>query len=124
MKFLDGPAKGRFLSLRRAPIFLRVVIDIDGGVDALDQPGDTPSPTETIHVYRLASEPSHFIVCSRGKGAGCNPGVTADYCLYDNQPTDEEAREGSCWRAWCLLQAEEGLWPLYPTGTMNRVPLA
>ena len=38
MRFLDGPAKGAILDLRRAPLFLRVVSDVDDGtIDALDR---------------------------------------------------------------------------------------
>lgn len=49
--FLDGPAAGHGLDLRTCPHFLRVVIDADGKVDALDQAGDTPGPGEEIHPY-------------------------------------------------------------------------
>ena len=52
-RFLDGPAAGNALMLRRAPLFLRVTIDAAGGkVDALDQLDDDPQDGETVHVYR------------------------------------------------------------------------
>ena len=105
--FLDGPAQGTRLSLQRAPIFLRVVIDADGTVDALDQLSDQPTATEKISVYHLAGEPSHFIACSRGKGGGCRRGVIAEYRLHPEQPTDEEARDFEKWAAWVANQAKK-----------------
>jgi len=104
MRFLDGPAKGSCLSLQRAPLFLRVVVDQDGTVDALDQLDDTPRPTEVIHVYHLASEPARVHVCRAGGRGGM--GITADYRLYEVQPTDDQARDPEKWPAWCQGQAE------------------
>ena len=83
IQFLDGPAKGTSLCLNRAPMFLRVVIDPRGQVEALDQLDDTPEADEKIHVYR----------CTRGEGGGCRRGVMAQYRLYEAQPSGEEARD-------------------------------
>lgn len=41
--FIDGPAKGVHLSLRRSPMFLRAVCEPNGKWDALDQLTDTPA---------------------------------------------------------------------------------
>lgn len=69
--FIDGPAAGRTLDLRRAPHFLRVVTAEDGTVDALDQPTDEPAAGETIHVYVAeAGSFSTVYVCVRGRNAG------------------------------------------------------
>jgi len=56
-RFLDGPAEGVTLMLRRAPIYLRVV---HRGTewDALDALDDRPTPDETIYVYVLHGEPT------------------------------------------------------------------
>lgn len=55
VEFLDGPAAGRSLALRRAPHFLRVVIGPNDTLDALDQPEDYPRFQETIHAYVIES---------------------------------------------------------------------
>lgn len=59
IEFLDGPAGNKTLELRRAPVYLRVVIDADGNIDALDQLDDRPKEDERITtgvwMMRLAS---------------------------------------------------------------------
>jgi hypothetical protein len=110
IKFLDGPAKGTELNLRRAPVLLRVVIDRDGKVDALDQLDDLPTPTEKMYVYIIIPHTlTTGIACSRRRGEGCVPLLNADYKLYGTQPTDEQMRDGHQWRAWTEKQksAEE-----------------
>jgi hypothetical protein len=104
IRFRIGPADGKILELRRAPLFLRVVVDSDGTVDALDQLDDEPKPTETIHVYRRDGEAGRGIACTRGKG--CVPFVTADYIYHHEQPTDDEARNRERWVDWATKQAE------------------
>jgi hypothetical protein len=102
--FVDGPAAGKGLSLARTPLFLRVVIDHAGKVDALDQLDDEPQPTERIYVYRLCDMTS-VIYCSRGHG--CRRERVAEYRFHlDAQPTDEEARDREKWQAWAMNQAE------------------
>ena len=51
MKLVDGPAKGTYMC-KRAPLYLRAVVNDKGGTDALDMPSDTPTELEAIHVYR------------------------------------------------------------------------
>lgn len=102
--FLDGPAVDARLNLARTPRFLRVVVDQDGTVDALDQLTDTPRPTEAIYVYRLASMGDWVIYCTRGQG--CHRAVSATYKLYPQQPTDDEARDAQRWAAWAMRQHE------------------
>jgi len=103
--FLDGPAKGKSLALRRAPVFLRAVIDQDGTVDALDLLEDEPKPTETVHVYRrVAGTVSSAIVCSRGRG--CRSMAGADYRLHDPQPPDASARHNGLWAEWAKTEYE------------------
>lgn len=96
--FTDGPAKGQTLSLRRAPVFLRVT-EAAGKFDALDQLEDTPEPHETLHAYVLASKPGSMHLCVRGKNraaGGFYP--LATYKLVENPPTDAVMR--AQWRAW------------------------
>lgn len=104
--FHGGPADGRSLSCRRAPIFLRVVIGPRGKLDALDQLLDEPRKTETIHVYRKR-DGSGGHVCVR-------PGGCFEMGEYDYLPdvVGEEMRETSVWRAWVDERAvTEGLCP-------------
>lgn len=51
--FLDGPGKGQGLNLKRAPLFLRLVVKPDGRIDALDQLEDRPADEERLYAYRL-----------------------------------------------------------------------
>lgn len=105
IQFLDGPAEGETLMLRRAPHFLRVVISPRGNVDALDQIDDEPRPRERIFVYRLASTPSRYhIRCSPRSSSGMF--MQAKYRLFDPQPADEVLRDTKEWQAWASLQAE------------------
>jgi len=97
--FLDGPAKGSVLHLRRAPLLLRVVIDPEGKVDALDQLDDTPTANEAIRVCRRVGEAGMAIICSRGKG--CQKAAIAEYRLYKEQPSDDVMRDTKAWRKWC-----------------------
>jgi hypothetical protein len=53
--FIDGPAKGQCLLLKRSPQLLRVV-ELNGKWDALDQPGDEPRPGEKVYDYELAGQ--------------------------------------------------------------------
>lgn len=102
-KFLDGPAAGTTLMLRRAPVWLRVVIAPDGTVDALDQPSDTPAADEAVHVYRQ-HEGTHTaaFICRTGKSPG-GRFEFADYRYVAHAPT-AELRDRAAWQAWCMAQ--------------------
>lgn len=102
-RFLDGPAAETTLMLKRAPVFLRVVIDNSGEIDALDQLHDEPKRTETIHVYRLEGKPGMCHVLRRPKGSGFY--TTATYRYFTPQPTDAECRTTAAWRAWTTQNA-------------------
>jgi len=112
IKFLDGPAAGQCLALRRAPIFLRVVVNRYGDKktwDALDQLGDTPKAGEDIFAYRLASQPRHMHLC-RSPRRLSGYYAMADYRFVGQQPDDATLRNADKWRAWCIEQAKaEGL---------------
>jgi hypothetical protein len=96
-KFIDGPAAGTTLELQRAPHFLRVVIDNEGGVDALDQISDTPMDNESIYVYRMSANLGRGIACSRGKNGGCRSFLMCEYKVHANQPSDDVLRDNDKW---------------------------
>lgn len=102
-RFVDGPAAGVTLGIRRAPKYLRVVIDKDTGTtDALDQLDDTPAPNEAIHVYRkipgTSSGPAHL--CYRGKDRDKSGWYeSADYAHLEDVD-GEQFRDTEAWRTW------------------------
>lgn len=108
--FDDGPAKGRTLSLRRAPWLLRVVRSKAGEWDALDQLDDTPKRGETIHVYRRVTEVNRYHLKASGKmkaASGFYEG--AAYKALPIQPKPEEVWETEAWRTWCTTKGKKVL---------------
>lgn len=99
-KFIDGPAAGVELQLRRAPILLRVVHS-QAGWDALDQLHDEVRSGEKVYAYILTEPPTSMHLLTRGKnrhaGGWYAIGV---YRLLDPQPTDAEMRDTELWMRW------------------------
>jgi hypothetical protein len=108
-RFLDGPAAGVLLMLRRAPRFLRVVKGSEGW-DALDQLADAPAAGETITAYRRVGTPGAVhLLMSRGRGRTRSAWYrTAEYRAVDPQPPAEVLRETASWRAWALAEDAKG----------------
>lgn len=112
VRFLDGPAAGQSLGLRRVPIFLRVVIDRETGkVDALDQLDDVPRPTEEVHVYEgdrstLFALRGDIIVCVRGADGMQQAATGSGEYHYRPDVDGETVRDTEAWRAWCRAQPE------------------
>lgn len=105
IRFLDGPAVGVTLVLRRTPIFLRVVRGRGGKWDGLDQPDDDPGPTETVYVYALHEhQGGWWWKCQPASEGGWLP--NAAYRFFAEQPTDEIVRDGARWREWAEEQRE------------------
>ncbi len=100
-QFIDGPVAGKSLSLRRSPLFLRVVINSRGAIDALDLLTDTPGRSETIHVYLRRGKPMRGFI--DGKGIS-GPFTLASYALHERQPLDEQARDPEAWKAWATAE--------------------
>lgn len=96
----DGPAATTLYSVKRAPNWLRAVIDPDGKIDVLDQLDDKPSGAERIHVYERIGEEGFIFAC-RGTGAGRWATGTYRYVPMDGE-TVRETRE---WQAWCAIEA-------------------
>jgi hypothetical protein len=102
-RFTDGPAAGKTLMLRRAPVFLRVVRNAKGEWDALDQLGDQPEPSETIVAYRKVKDDGWVHLRSAKRGAS-GFYLSAQYAVVDPQPDDSTMRSTQAWRAWCYEQ--------------------
>jgi hypothetical protein len=104
-KFIDGPAAcdaAQGLCLRRAPRFLRVVVDSAGKWDALDQLDDKPKLNETIHVYELVANDGWIHlqrVDSRGRRCG-GTYQRATY-RYHSTPDRKIVAVKTQWQAWC-----------------------
>lgn len=104
IRFLDGPAAGQVLQVRRAPIYLRVAIEA-GEVDALDQAEDTPKPTEMLYAYRLKGKAGwvHMLVRGENRDRG-GYWATGEYEFIDPQPGDATMRNKADWQAWATAQ--------------------
>jgi hypothetical protein len=91
--FIDGPAQGEVLRLKRAPLFLRVVQN-GCAFDGLDQIEDEPAATEIIYVYQLCERPAGHVTTT----GGTYP--IARYRYFDPQPADSLVRENHSWKGW------------------------
>jgi hypothetical protein len=104
ISFLGGPAAGESLTVKRAPLFLRVVFSTirkpGNRWDALDQPTDTPQANETIHVYVRKGKASTIF----WKGTKGNSGAFAhaQYAYLEKPPSEDVLRDTEKWQAWCL----------------------
>ena len=112
-KFMNGPAAGVVLGLRRAPLYLRAVQNRfaeKAEWDALDMLTDRPDPNERIVAYRRTKYDGHVHVCRRPSGSGYF--AMAEYVVGDPQRADDVLRNTSKWQAWAeaqaLAQAENG----------------
>lgn len=107
--FRKGPADGQTLRLRRAPVCLRVVRDARGTFDALDQSGDSPRTGEVVWVYVLASWPTHYHICDRGRGGKSLSGwwPEAEYRYFPDQPGEAVLLDNDRWCSWCEANREK-----------------
>src|SRR4051794_15524071 len=109
--FIDGPAAGVHLMLRRAPVMLRTVTTGGGKWDALDQPNDQPAADERIYLYRAVPGTAFgmHLNCGRGKNREAG-GIyqSADYQFVEPQPDDVTLRDSAKWVEFCdALQRAE-----------------
>lgn len=106
--FLDGPAKGQTLALKRAPRFLRVTRTRGGTFDALDQLEDTPLERETMFAYEIAEyQGTYHLLCGRGSKTASGFYQQGAYRFFPRQPDDATMRDTGLWRQWCLAQKDE-----------------
>lgn len=122
--FIDGPAKGQKLSLRRNPLLLRVVHDPKKGDvaeawDALDQPDDKLGRGEAVYLYRLTGPPGYVHVrAARGSGLG-GSWCTGVYSIMLVQPDREILRDNDAYGRWCDKNRIE-LMPGWATKLLNK----
>lgn len=97
LQLIDGPCKGIYM-VKRAPLFLRAVLDENGEKDVLDQIEDTPKKSETVYVYQLEGSPGwiHLRMSPRSKSGFYAMGT------YHYLPDvgGESLRDNEAWQAW------------------------
>ena len=98
MKLIDGPAAETFM-VKRAPLFLRAVVDSQRGEkDVLDRLDDTPKATEKVFVYRLEGEAGWIhIYCSPRSKSGYY--ATGEY-KFMPEVDGESVRTNEAWQTW------------------------
>lgn len=116
VKFLDGPAAGECLALRRAPSLLRVVKG-PREWDALDQLNDVPKRNERVYAYRLKGKALPVRLNARGC---CGWYQLADYIYEADQPADAVMRDTVKWREWCQGMKERDAVPPVPTSLFEE----
>lgn len=108
-RFLDGPAKGQTLMLKRSPILLRVTWD-GKKWDALDMIEDTPHPGEKLFAYYITKKEGACHVSTSDKNGRRGGGFysCAEYTAVPlrDQPPDAVLRDNDGWRAWCIEHAK------------------
>lgn len=102
--FIDGPAKGRTLLLRRSPKLLRVCV-VGRDVDALDGLDDSPRQNERLVAYQRTAAFGRVFVDGRSFGGNY---AVATYAMLPVQPADEVMRTNEAWKAWCMEMASSG----------------
>lgn len=101
LTLIDGPAKGTYLC-RRAPVYLRAVINATGEMDALDQVDDKPADDESIYVYERDGEAGTVHLYYGGnKGAWY---ATGRY-HYLPDVIGDNARDNAAWQSWATARA-------------------
>lgn len=100
-RFLDGPARGVRLWIRRAPSFLRVTQAPSGAWGALDLAASRPAPDEVLYAYRRITDASgsRFYVH--------DPDTSHPYPHYlaiDPQPLEHVMRSELEWRRYIETQ--------------------
>ncbi len=104
VRFLDGPAAGVVLMLRRAPPYLRVTVNAAGEWDALDQLGDEAARGEAVTVYRRVGKAGRLHIDYTRKQSAWY--AVAEYRQAPEQPDDATGRDTAKWRAWATGRAK------------------
>lgn len=102
--FLDGPAAGRTLAVRRAKFFLRVTFD-GKKWDCLNEMWDEAAAAEKLFVYILTEKPTAVHIKGRTR-ADSGWYAMARYRFLARQPADADIRANANWRRWCFAEAD------------------
>jgi len=96
-----GPAEGSY-AVKRAPLFLRAVMDKNTGKkDVLDQLEDIPNSNEDIHVYYRIGE-ARVVHLNMGRNRDTGFYAWGRY-RYLEEANGKELRTTAAWRRWCYL---------------------
>lgn len=95
------------INLRQCPPLLRVVVDENGGIDALDEPRDEPGPDEKVYVYRRDGETVQCVACDPEEG-GFQRFTVVDYVPHIEQPPDHVLRNADAWAEWARMSDRHG----------------
>lgn len=102
---VDGPMEGSY-AVKRAPLYLRAVLDTQTGEkDVLDQLTDSPTAFEEVWVYKLEGE-AGMVHLNFGSGrSGRRTGFYATG-TYHHLPNvvGGELRSEMAWRTWVAAQ--------------------
>lgn len=99
LELVDGPCKGAYMC-KRAPDYLRAVIDANGDIDCLDQIEDTPKSTESVYVYKRIGLAGTIHIHAT-KGSGWYAMGTYNF-LHDVD--GEKLRDNQAWQIWAIAQ--------------------
>jgi hypothetical protein len=96
----DGPAGNKRFFVARAPVYLRLVQDINGKWDVLDLIDDEPTPEEEVFVYRQINW-VHVRANDRSQ--------SGYHYEYTHHPITSEQKAAlryqSRWQSWARMQA-------------------
>ena len=98
-EFLDGPAAGQCLMLRRAPLYLRAAVTRGDPPTwhALEQAAAEPRPGEDLVAYRRVGP----LAAAKLWGGYF---ALAKYRAIDPPPDAATLRDNATWQAWCLAR--------------------
>ena len=105
IKLHDGPAEGVY-PVRRAPLYLRAVVNEDtGGKDVLDLLVDEPERADIISVYRRVGPAGTVHINMGGTRKGSGFYATGEY-IHLADVDGGLFRETPAWQDWCRAQLE------------------
>lgn len=105
--FHGGPANGSILTLKRAPLLLRVVVDAEKNVDALDHFDDQPRPGERVFVYKLIGTPTSYRLYGARDVTGWYVDATYHFAVIKVEAAT--LRSTAAWRRWALACKTDNL---------------
>lgn len=102
-KFIDGPAAGQTLMLKRTPKLLRVT-QVGAKFDALNELEDVARQEEKLYCYVLSEYLGMAHINRSGGRGGFYP--IAEYKLREQQPSEFQMYSNEAWARWCEATPE------------------